>query len=136
MASRSLEGGCQCGAVRYRVSGDPVFSAICHCSMCRRAGGAPTVAWAMFAADQVAFLREQPKIYASSPPAQRGFCPHCGTPISFTATFIPGLIDITLGSLDDPAAIKPMLHYWDSRRLPWMKFADGLPVFPELPPQG
>ena len=92
-----------------------MFAAICHCSMCRRAGGAPAIAWAMFAEDQVEFPNEKPKTYASSPPAQRGFCPHCGTPISFTATFIPGLIDITIGSLDDPAAIQPSLHYWDSR---------------------
>ena len=43
---------------------------------------------------------------------------------------------VCFARMDDPAAIQPTLHYWDSKRLPWLKFADGLQVFPELPPQG
>jgi hypothetical protein len=131
-----LEGGCQCGAVRYRVTGDPVMTAICHCTMCRRAHAAPAVAWAMFQEGQVAFVKGTPSLYASSPDARRGFCPKCGTQLSFTAEFIPGLIDITVGSLDRPEAVTPSLHYWYSKHLPWMRFADDLPKYPELPPQG
>jgi hypothetical protein len=129
-----LEGGCQCGKVRYRIEGEPVFAAICHCSMCRRAHAAPAVAWAMFNDAQVSFTGERPATYASSPEAQRGFCPACGTQISFTASYIPGLIDISIGSLDRPDAVAPRLHYWDSRRIPWVRFSDGLPVHPEFPP--
>jgi len=66
--------------------------------------------------------------------AKRGFCPQCGTQISFTADFLPGLIDITIGSLDDPDQIKPALHYWDSKRLSWVQFADDLPRHAEFPP--
>ncbi|AXQ27331.1 GFA family protein [Solimonas sp. K1W22B-7] len=134
MSESRLEGGCQCGDIRYAVSGAPVMAAICHCSMCRRANAAPVVAWAMYAQDQVAFSRAQPQAYASSPEAQRGFCPRCGTQISFTASFLPGLIDITIGSLDQPEAMQPTLHYWHSRHLGWAEFADSLPRFPELPP--
>lgn len=131
---RTIEGGCQCGAVRYSISGEPVFAAICHCSMCRRANAAPAVAWAMFQEGQVTFNGAQPKYYASSLEAKRGFCPNCGTQIAFTASFLPGLIDITLGSLDDPEVVKPTLHYWHSLHLSWAEFADGLPRHPELPP--
>lgn len=131
---QTLEGGCQCGAVRYRITGEPVFAAICHCSMCRRAHAAPAVAWAMFSEAQVSFTAGKPAAYASSPDAERGFCAMCGTPLSFTASFIPGLIDIAIGSLDRPEAIPPALHYWDSKRLPWVHFADDLPRFPEFPP--
>ncbi len=127
-------GGCQCGAVRYSLSGEPIFAAICHCTMCRRAHAAPAVAWAMFADSQVAFDKAQPHKYASSEEAQRGFCRDCGTQISFTASFLPGLIDISIGSLDDPEAIRPALHYWDNERLSWVEFADGLPRHPEFPP--
>jgi hypothetical protein len=134
MSDVQREGGCQCGAVRYRITGDPVMTAICHCSMCRRAHAAPAVAWAMFQESQVSFLNGEPSAYASSPPARRGFCSACGTPICFTASFIPGLIDITIGSLDHPEDLPPTLHYWDTRRLPWVQFADDLPRFPELPP--
>jgi hypothetical protein len=130
----SLEGGCQCGAVRYRVTGEPVMAAICHCAMCRRANAAPAVAWAMFEESQVVFLRGSPTIYGSSPGARRGFCPTCGTQISFTADYIPGLIDLTIGSLDCPEKIAPALHYWDAERLPWVHFADDLPRHAAFPP--
>ena len=123
---RKLEGGCQCGAVRYEIVGEPVMAAICHCTMCRRANAAPAVAWAMFSDAQVTFGKARPKEYASSPEARRGFYAACG----------PGLIDITIGSLDDPEAIRPTLHYWHAEHLSWAEFADDLPRHKELPPFG
>jgi hypothetical protein len=134
MTEPSFEGGCQCGAIRYRTTGDPLLAAICHCAMCRRANGAPAVAWAMFQESQVVFLRGAPTTHESSPGAKRGFCPVCGTPISFAADYIPGLIDLTIGSLDHPEKLAPALHYWDSERLPWVQFDDELPKHPEFPP--
>lgn len=134
MADQQREGGCQCGAVRYRITGEPMMAALCHCSMCRRAHAAPAVAWAMFQDAQVSFTGGGLNQFASSPEAKRGFCPVCGTQVCFTASFIPGLIDISIGSLDQPETMAPTLHYWDSRRLPWMQVADDLPRFPELPP--
>ena len=136
MAETSIEGGCQCGQVRYRIDGEPLLTALCHCSMCRRAHSAPAVAWAMYREDQVAFVKEQPASYASSAEARRGFCPACGTQISFTATFIPGLIDIAIGSLDRPEDVSPQLHYCETRRLPWLRIDDDLPRYPEFPPSG
>jgi hypothetical protein len=127
------QGGCQCGAVRYVTTGAPMVVAVCHCSMCRRASAAPSVAWAMFNQEQVE-VRGELKRYASSAEAERSFCPNCGTQIAFTATFLPGLIDITVGSLDDPEALPPSLHYWGDRQLSWCHYADKLPVFPQFPP--
>lgn len=129
-----LEGGCQCGAVRYQVRGDPVVAAVCHCSMCRRANAAPSVAWAMYPEGQVHFSKGLLKTYASSAEGRRGFCAHCGTQISFTAPFLPGLIDITIGSLDDPEAMPPVLHSWHARHVSWAEYADTLPRHAELPP--
>ena len=79
-------------------------------------------------------LDRPPATYASSSGAKRGFCSVCGTQISFTADYIPGLIDITIGSLDHPEMVAPTLHYWDAERLPWVHFADDLPRYPEFPP--
>ncbi len=134
MSDSDLVGGCQCGAVRYRISGEPVVTAMCHCSTCRRAHAAPAVAWAMYAQAQVSFSKEMPTAYESSPGARRSFCGRCGTQIAFTGDMLPGLIDIAIGSLDDPARMAPAVHIWDSKRLPWMQLADDLPRFPEFPP--
>ena len=130
----TLSGGCQCGGVRYVARGKPGMVALCHCSMCRRANAAPMVAWAMFEADEVEFVEGKPAQFASSPGARRGFCGHCGTQICFTADFLPGLIDITVGSLDAPERLAPELHYWDAERLPWVAIADGLPRHDGTPP--
>lgn len=129
-----LEGGCQCRDVRYRITGHPIMAALCHCSMCRRANAAPAVAWAMYNESQVQFGDTPPTVYESSPGSRRGFCSRCGTQISFTADYIPGLIDITIGSLDEPSHVPPTFHYWDSKRLPWLHFGDELPRYPEFPP--
>lgn len=110
------------------------MTAICHCSTCRRANAAPAVAWAMFEEPQAAFVHGQPKSYASSAEGTRGFCAACGTQISFSATYIPGLVDITIGSMDDPASITPQFHYWHSEHLAWAEFADTLPRHAEFPP--
>lgn len=127
------QGGCQCRAVRYETTGAPLAVALCHCTMCRRAHAAPAVAWALFTQAQVRFTHAQPAFYASSAEAARGFCATCGTQISFTADYLPGMIDLTVGSFDDPAALPPQFHYWDCERLPWVEFADRLPRHREFP---
>lgn len=134
MSDQKLAGGCQCGRIRYEIAGAPLLAAICHCAMCRRANAAPVVAWAMFHESQVVFSGAAQKRYASSPEARRGFCGDCGTQLSFTASFLPELVDITVGSLDAPESIRPTLHYWHDSHLSWVEFADGLPRHPELPP--
>jgi hypothetical protein len=136
MDPETLTGGCLCGAVRYAARGKPMMTAICHCTMCRRAHAAPMVAWIMFEDAEVEWSGEARAEYASSPPVRRSFCGRCGTPLAFVSEEMPGLVDLTVGSLDDPACIQPDFHYWDAERLPWVKVADGLPRHPQLPPFG
>src|SRR5688500_6490576 len=127
MSEISLEGGCQCGSVRYRIVGSSLIAAICHCTMCRRANAAPIVAWAMYKEEQVTFLNERPTPYQASPEATRRLCGRCGTQISFVADYIPGLVDITIARLYHPNAVSPTLHYCYSRHLEWMVLSDSLP---------
>jgi hypothetical protein len=125
----AIEGGCACGAVRYRATAAPLHSMICHCASCRRAAAAPGVPWVTFPRAAFAFTTGQPATHASSPPVRRGFCAACGTPLTYAHEGRPDEIDVTTCSLDDPAAFPPTYHAQTGDDLPWVRFGDGLPAF-------
>jgi hypothetical protein len=119
-------GGCACGAVRYRVRGTPFDECICHCIDCRRASGAPLLAWSTFLTEDVEWIGE-PKIRRSSARARRGFCPECGAQLAFYTDARPQEIDLTLASLDEPETVTPKRHLYIKSRIAWIAVADGLP---------
>lgn len=125
------EGGCLCGAIRYLATTSPVDETYCHCSICRRASGAPVVAWASFPAQHFVFTRGKPARFDSSKIAYREFCPGCGTQLTFRYLASPGSVDVTIASLDDPEAIRPKDHVWHDSRIHWFETADSLPRFNE-----
>ena len=109
--------------------------AVCHCSTCRRAAGAPAVAWAMFALDELRFLRAEPARYASSPGVERGFCGRCGTTLTFTADVLPGWWTSRWAASTIPRPSGRRCTSGRRSRLPWLALADDLPRHAELPPQ-
>ena len=125
----ALRGGCFCGAVRYETAGKPFNESVCHCSMCRRASGAPFVAWFSVPSAQFKFVSGEPARFRSSATAVRGFCAQCGTALTFQLDAHPEEIDVTIASLDDPGALRPKDHIYTSTKLDWVKLADGLPQF-------
>jgi hypothetical protein len=129
-----LNGGCFCGFVRYEAGGEPFHPTVCHCSMCRRVAGAPMLAW--FSVPRTAFriTAGAPTRFASSAGARRGFCPRCGTPLTFESDEFPDEIDITTVSLDDPEAMPPRDHTHAATRLSWVRLSDGLPAWPDRRP--
>lgn len=122
-----LTGGCLCGAVRYEAAA-PFHETVCHCADCRRAVGAAAVAW--FTVRRAAFrlLGAEPAAYESSPGVVRRFCGTCGTSLTFEA--VPGEVDVTTCSLDDPGGVPPRDHTHTAGRLAWDALCDGLPAFP------
>lgn len=128
MATEEIfEGGCLCGAVRYRFTGAPHHVSHCHCTMCRRASGAPVVTWATVREDRLAFAAGELRWFQSSDHARRGFCARCGTPLFFSSTRFPGWIDVTAASLDQPERLTPTHHIYEPDRLAWLIMTDGLP---------
>ncbi|TWI66563.1 hypothetical protein IP91_02382 [Pseudoduganella lurida] len=123
------QGGCFCGAVRYTVTGAPFNSTLCHCTMCRRASGAPAVAWFSVPREALQFVAGGPAYYASSPGHRRGFCASCGTQLTFEDAQFAGELDITTASLDDPERIPPHDHTYTHSRLAWLQLADSLPRY-------
>jgi hypothetical protein len=121
----TLEGGCMCGAIRYRASA-PIKTGYCHCRMCQRSAGAPVLAWTTVPSTTFAYVKGEPTIYASSAKAQREFCPGCGTQLIFREHG-ESYVDITTASLDAPAGQPPQSHIWRESRIPWFETADALP---------
>jgi len=113
------DGGCLCGAVRYRFSGTPSSSVNCHCRSCRRASGAPVVAWITVRCSELSVLCGSPAVFHSSPGVTRQFCNRCGTALTYQSGRHPEKIDITTASLDDPEAYPATAEVWLEHRLSW-----------------
>ena len=122
-----LTGGCLCGNIRYEISGEAIGTTVCHCVDCRRASGAPFVGWMSVARGAFRIVAGATKTYASSAQVERGFCPDCGTPLTYRHAAFAGEIDVATGTLDKPDEALPEHHTWTSQRLLWIGLADGLP---------
>src|SRR5215468_8427185 len=127
----SLEGGCLCGGLRYRITAEPRNADYCHCRMCQRSTGAPVVPWLTAASESFVWEKGEPAIYRSSARAERLFCPTCGTQLVFREPSEPTSLDVTIASLDDPMRVRPTHHIWTASRIDWFDTADDLPRFPE-----
>ncbi len=127
------EGGCLCGAIRYRTEGPPLWAAHCHCASCRKATGAAMVTYAGYARARFAYSKGTPKIFTSSPGVMRGFCPDCGTTLTFEGTRWPDEVHVLVATLDQPDSISPQTHVHEAERIAWLKLDDGLPRFATLP---
>lgn len=132
--TRTIEGGCLCGAVRYRIQGDPLASGTCQCRTCRKAAAAVIVPWLHVESAHLSFTAGKPIEFTSSPGVTRSFCGRCGTPLTYWTTKYGATIDVTTCSLDDPEAYPPMAHVWTSHKLSWVKLDDGLPFLEEGAP--
>jgi hypothetical protein len=125
--SEHSEGGCLCGAVRYRVSGEPVATTLCHCRSCRRASGGTNVAWAVFDKDAFELLGGEPAAYSSSPGIEWLFCLGCGSLVGYRRASRPDHMDITTGTLDDPDRFPPTVEIWLEHKIGWEALHPILP---------
>ncbi|HWA41703.1 MAG TPA: GFA family protein [Hypericibacter adhaerens] len=126
MAFRPAEGGCLCGAVRYRIDAEPKLADICHCSMCRKSAGAPFIAWIAVPHTGFHWTKGEPAAYRSSKDATRYFCGRCGSQLMMRGGSNAELDGVLIGSLDEPARFVPTAEGWASVKLPWVKL--GLPL--------
>ena len=121
-----LAGGCLCGSIRYEARPDKAEGYYCHCRMCQLAVGNTRAAFINLRKDQVTWTAAAPTYYASSKIAKRGFCGRCGTPLSFEFLDSKNM-DLSVGSLDQPADVKPVSHFSVETRVAQWHAEDGLP---------
>ena len=123
------QGGCLCGAVRYRFQGAPDWAAHCHCRSCQKAIGAPFTTWVGLKKEKFEIIKGQLTTCDSSPGVERSFCGKCGTSLTYVAEERwPGEISVSAPTLDDPGIVVPTAHVYVEHQLPWVKLNDGLPT--------
>lgn len=106
MDPTTISGGCQCGAVRYRIILPLGSAGICHCRMCQKAFGAWGAALVSVPRTNLTWTRQDPAEFRSSPIVARGFCRLCGTPLFMQEDDDP-VCEIAIGTLDNPNAAGP-----------------------------
>ena len=128
-----LEGGCACGAVRYRLQSAPMFVHCCHCRDCQRQTGSAFALNALIEADRVTLLSGQtapsPMPTDSGMPHHIHRCPACGTAVWSEYGGRAALRFMRVGTLDDPTALQPDVHIYTRSKQPWVALPDGVPAF-------
>lgn len=125
MAEQAYSGGCQCGAVRFRIDGKLGDASVCHCRMCQKAFGnfyAPLVS---VRDARLTWTRGEPRTFQSSNFAERGFCGDCGTPLYYEA---PDGIALAIGAFDTPAVIAPIIQFGVEAKLDYVDTIAALPA--------
>jgi len=122
-------GGCRCGAVRFAASAEPHHVSYCHCADCRKASGAPVLAFVGFMTGEVAIEGEALRVYENGP-VKRSFCGICGSPIAYVDARLADRFYFVLGAMDAPENFKPMHHAYVREQLPYVHMPDGLPRYP------
>jgi hypothetical protein len=130
-----LEGGCLCGAVRYRIEGALGPIVCCHCGMCRKAQGSAFAANAPVPAAAFRIVQGQGALraYRSSPGKERVFCGTCGSPI-FSRRDGADDVRIRVGTLDGPVDGRPTAHIHVASKASWWEIHDDLPRHPGFEP--
>jgi len=117
-------GGCQCGAVRFRVEGALGHASVCHCRMCQKAFGAFYAPLVSVRDAKLEWTRGERQTFQSSNMVQRGFCAECGTPLTYEA---PDGVALAIGAFDSPAEIAPVIQWGIEGKLPYVDAIHTLP---------
>ncbi|MBV7396162.1 GFA family protein [Mameliella sediminis] len=118
------KGHCLCGAVTFQTDARPQGPSICHCGQCRRQSGH---LWASaYVAKDALTITGPVRWFDSSPEAQRGFCPTCGS-FLFWHAHAEGTISFALGALDTPTGITLEKHIFTADKGDYYDIADDIP---------
>jgi hypothetical protein len=127
---QTLSGGCQCGAVRFKVSGQLGKASICHCRMCQKAFGNFAAPFVNVPLSNVNWTRGEPTEFRSSASGSRGFCNKCGTPLTMESDG-DSTIDIAMGAFDNPNEVGPLISQIGiESRVSWFFGMEKLPEKP------
>ncbi|NKB33543.1 MAG: GFA family protein [Pseudomonadales bacterium] len=133
MSDQIETGGCFCGEVRYEVPSQLRNLCLCHCESCRKAAGAPFVAWGTIDRKDLKLYSGELAIYKSSAGVERGACNKCGTSLTYWSQSRGNEIDITLASLDQAEKFRPCIQIFVEDKLNWIETNPDLPKYDTVP---
>ena len=133
----NVEGGCNCGSIRYQAEGDALFKGQCHCRECQYiSGGSPVLVMVMPEAG-FSWTSGSPKGFARSDiekPVTREFCPECGTHLTTRVPGMPGAVMLKVGTLDDPSVFGgPDMAIFTIDKQAFHQIPEGIPTFERMP---
>jgi hypothetical protein len=135
----AIEGGCRCGAVRYRIDATempPVYC--CHCQTCQTWSGSAFSQQALIGESQIEAISGTPETYinitASGAQSTQRLCGTCHTRLWNTNSARPGVAVVRAGTLDASAELSPRAHIWTKRMQPWLVIGAHIPTWPENAP--
>jgi hypothetical protein len=136
MTASGLEGGCTCGAVRYRIAGPPLFTHCCHCRWCQRETGSAFALNAMIERARVEVLAGAPQPVLTPSQSGRGQtivrCPTCRVALwSHYAGAGEAVAFVRVGTLYEPDALPPDIHIFTASKQPWVVLPPGAAAVPE-----
>ncbi|WP_312127339.1 GFA family protein [Brevundimonas sp.] len=138
MSDAKLEGGCNCGAVRYSVGGKTLGVAACHCTSCRKQSGSAYSVNLVVLSNAMEVTGELSSYIdndtESGKPVVREFCGQCGSPIRSRPEATPQIAVVKVGTLDAPAAFAPKVHIWTRSAVPWAAIPEDAIRFEKGPP--
>ena len=124
------DGGCECGAIRYRLSDAPFFVNCCHCRQCQKISGSAFAINAMIEADRVVLVEGSP-VTAEGGSAR---CPECASLLWATHPMFGGnILFLRAGTLDEGEALVPDAHFFVRSRHRWIELPAGVRQFETLP---
>jgi hypothetical protein len=130
--SVTREGGCACGAVRYRLTSDPLFVHCCHCLNCQRQTGSAFVINLLIEADRVELIAGEPQrvdVPRDGGKKQKIWrCPTCQIAV-FSQYTRANMRFVRGGTLDDPSSVAPDVHIFTRSKLPWVTLPESVPAF-------
>lgn len=129
-------GGCQCGRVRYHVTGDPLALVACHCKECQRQSGS-AFGMSLMVRESGFTVEGELKMFERCADSGRTlrcfFCPECGTRIYHQPAYAAGVVNIKAGTLDDTTTLEPQFHTWVDSKQPWTLLPAGVSTHPRQP---
>jgi len=136
--SEAYSGGCACGAIRYEIASEPIFTNDCQCLTCQKKSGTGHGSYLSFPGREKVKVTGKATLWDVASDSDNvkthAFCPICGSPVYLTVKAMPDIFIVHAGSLDDPGRYRPQVVTYAMRGHAWDKLDPALQKFDKMPP--